>query len=59
MKYQEFFYFLPKSDQKRAFIKVGLWGEVRGGAHDFAPLLKFSVPPLRSFAPPLIILITK
>ena len=35
----------------------------RGGAHlprdDFAPLLKFSAPPLRTFAPPLIILLTK
>ena len=34
-----------------------------GGAYlpcdDFAPLLKFSAPPLRTFAPPLIILLTK
>ena len=33
---------------------------LEGGAHlpwdDFAPLLKISAPPLRTFAPPLIIL---
>ena len=38
-------------------VKAGfLGGGVQGGAHlpwdDFAPLLKFSAPPLRTFAPP-------
>ena len=40
--------------------KAGFWGEVRRGAHlpggYFAPLLKFSAPPLRTFAPPLMVL---
>ena len=34
--------------------KAGFWREVRGGTHlpwdDFAPLLKFSPPFLRTFA---------
>ena len=37
--------------------KAGFWGEVRGGGTLIAPLLKFSAPPLRTFTPPLIILI--
>ena len=41
-------------------LKSDLGGGLGGGAHlpwnDFAPLLKFSPSPLRTFAPPLVIL---
>ena len=43
---------------EQIILNARFWGEVLPW-DDFAPLLKFSAPLLRTFAPPLITLLTK